>query len=84
MQNSSKINAKMIFNLILFIIVEVLNLIFISSGILVHLKTYQIILFIGAFFVLKTILLIALYLLASGVAFISYESKKVGKFFFVI
>ena len=81
MQNSSNLNAKMIFNLILFIIVEVLNLIFASAGYLVHLKAYQYIPFIGAVLVQKTILLVALYLLASGVAFITYDGKKVCHFF---
>ena len=65
-----------LFNLILFIIVEVMILIFTSAGYLVHLKNYQYILFIGGVLVQKTILLIALYLLALGVAFVSHESKE--------
>ncbi len=67
----------MIFCLFIFIIVEVLLLIFASFGILVHLKIYLSILNIGAFLALKSIVFLALYLLSQGVAFISFESKKV-------
>ena len=76
-QNSSQMNVKMIFNLILFLAVEVLSLILTSFGFLVHLETYLIILYIGSTLAQMLILVVALYLLSMGVAFISFESKKV-------